>query len=158
MYGVALRGLSLFGLADFAMMSSLCFIWKSILQYLQLQPFVFFLIVFHLKLANVYTETTVVCVEQQLRLCREIKRRREGKKLNVFGTVLFKNKRKNSHMCMKLTQRASPDKWAGDFSLRAKPYKQPHTEITLKTVSWDGASWTGRLVNAIIYPSEIPST
>lgn len=154
MYGVALRGLSLFWLADFAMMSSLWSIWKSILQYLQLQPFVFFLIVFHLKLANVYTETAVVSVEQQLRLCRETHntKKKRGKK------KLFKNKRKGSHMCVKLTQRASSDKWAGDFSPRAKPYKQPRTQITLKTVSWDGVSWTGTLVNAIIYPSEIPST
>lgn len=89
MYGVALRGLSLFWLADFAMMSSLCFIWKSILHYLQLQPFVFFLIVFHLKLANVYTETTVVSVKQQLRLCKEIFfKKKRGKKLSVFGGIV----------------------------------------------------------------------
>lgn len=61
MYGVALRGLFLFRLADFAMMSSLCFIWKSILQYLQLQPFVFFLIVFHLRLSDVYTDHRAQC-------------------------------------------------------------------------------------------------
>lgn len=60
-----------------------------------------------------FTQTTVLSVEQQLRLCREMKKKKKklrGKKLSVFGTVLFKNKRKNSHMCMKLTQRASSDK------------------------------------------------
>lgn len=74
MYGVALPGLSMFLLADFAMMSSLCFIWKSILECLQMcPPFLLschFLIVFHLKLANVYTETTVVSMEQQLQWYR----------------------------------------------------------------------------------------
>lgn len=111
MYGVALRGLSLFRLADFAMMSSLCFIWKSILRYLQLQPFVFFsLIVFHLKLPNVYTETTVVSVETAAAVCtvkfekKKKQKKKRGKKLSVFGRVLFKNKRKHSHMCMKVTQ------------------------------------------------------
>lgn len=55
----------MFLLADFAMMSSLCFIWKSILECLQMLS-CHFLIVFHLKLANVYTETTVDNMEQQL--------------------------------------------------------------------------------------------
>lgn len=72
MYGVALLGLSMFLLADFAMMSSLCFIWKSILECLQMQPPLscHFLIVFHLKLANVYTETTMVSMERQLQWYR----------------------------------------------------------------------------------------
>lgn len=81
MYGVALPGLSMFLLANFAMMSSHCFIWKSILECLELPPPLppptsplllscHFLIVFHLKLANVYTETTVVSMERQLRRCR----------------------------------------------------------------------------------------
>ena len=78
MYGVALPGLSMFLLANFAMMSSHCFIWKSILECLELPPSsnlplllsCHFLIVFHLKLANVYTETTMVSMERQLRRCR----------------------------------------------------------------------------------------
>lgn len=133
MYGVALRGLTVFWLAGFAMMSSLCFIWKSILQYLQTATLCLFLIVLHLKLANVYTETTVVTMERQLRLCRHITKEKEerGKKkknLGLFSMVLFKNRRKLSHMCMELTGRVSPGRWAGggDFSLRAKTYKQPH--------------------------------
>lgn len=61
MYGVALLGLFVFLQADFAMMSSLCFIWKSILECLQMQPPLssHFHIVFHSEPVRVYTETHV---------------------------------------------------------------------------------------------------
>lgn len=111
MYGVALRGLSLFRLADFAMMSSLCFIWKSILQYLQLQPFVFFSSLSSTWSFLMFTQRPPWSAwKQQLRLHSEIWKNKkkteeeERKKLSVFVRVLFKNKRKHSHMRLQVTQ------------------------------------------------------
>lgn len=71
----------------------------------------FFLIVFHLKFPNVYTETTVVSVETAAAVAQwnlEKKKKKteeeERKKLSVFVRVLFKNKRKHSHMRLQVTQ------------------------------------------------------
>lgn len=69
----------MFLLADFAMMSSLCFIWKSILECLQMLSG-HLVIVFHLKLANVYTETTMDSMERQLQYYR-------GKNLLGYSTI-----------------------------------------------------------------------